>query len=208
MSLVLVSAAAPITGSPNLIILLGGNPAFSLRVLVIGTLLLPVTCIPVLVYFFSATDTGTVAHASLVLSGIILVIVTVATVIRRFWLRSPSELQKQQLDGIAALLLALMVMGLVSGVHEAWDRPRDIVIIFFWAVAVNVGLQLIGWQLARWRQSPVAVSYAVLAGNRNIALFLTALPATSTEPLLLFIACYQIPMFLTPLLGAKYYHSG
>ena len=40
----------------------------------------------------------------------------------------------------------------------------------------------------------------VSAGNRNIALFLAALPATVTDPLLLFIGCYQVPMYLTPII--------
>ena len=49
------------------------------------------------------------------------------------------------------------------------------------------------------------VSFGVLNGNRNIALFLAALPVGVTEPLLLFIACYQIPMYLTPLIGKPLY---
>jgi hypothetical protein len=49
------------------------------------------------------------------------------------------------------------------------------------------------------------VPYAIIAGNRNVALFLAALPAAQTEPLLLFIGCYQIPMYLTPLLFGRLY---
>jgi hypothetical protein len=42
-------------------------------------------------------------------------------------------------------------------------------------------------------------------GNRNIALYLAALPLEQMEPLLLFIACYQVPMYLTPLIGDLFY---
>ena len=46
-------------------------------------------------------------------------------------------------------------------------------------------------------------------GNRNIALYLTALPIVQMEPLLLFIACYQVLMYLTPLIGNMFYrHLG
>jgi ACR3 family arsenite transporter len=50
------------------------------------------------------------------------------------------------------------------------------------------------------------VPYAIIAGNRNVGLFLAALPAAQTDPLLLFIGCYQIPMYLTPLLLGRLYN--
>lgn len=36
-------------------------------------------------------------------------------------------------------------------------------------------------------------------------LFIAALPAAQTGPLLIFIACYLIPMYLTPLLLGRLY---
>ena len=44
------------------------------------------------------------------------------------------------------------------------------------------------------------VGISVTAGNRNIALFLVSLPAGVIDPVLLFIGCYQVPMYLTPIL--------
>jgi ACR3 family arsenite transporter len=35
-------------------------------------------------------------------------------------------------------------------------------------------------------------------------LFLVALPETVTAPLLVFIGCYQIPMYLTPLVTGRF----
>jgi len=48
---------------------------------------------------------------------------------------------------------------------------------------------------------------SVISGNRNIALYLTALPAAVTEPLLAFVGCYQFPMYMTPLLMRKFYNK-
>lgn len=45
-----------------------------------------------------------------------------------------------------------------------------------------------------------AVPLSIIAGNRNIALFFVALSDEVTAPLLIFIGCYQIPMYLTPIL--------
>ena len=50
-----------------------------------------------------------------------------------------------------------------------------------------------------------AVPRAIVAGNRNIALFLIALPEETTRGLLIFIGCYQVPMYLTPLLMPGFY---
>ncbi|HAW47285.1 MAG TPA: hypothetical protein DCX34_08610, partial [Roseovarius sp.] len=47
IGLVLVLAAPPMTGSPGLTILAGGDPAPALRQLVLGTALLPLTVLPV-----------------------------------------------------------------------------------------------------------------------------------------------------------------
>jgi hypothetical protein len=50
-----------------------------------------------------------------------------------------------------------------------------------------------------------APSMAIVAGNRNLALFLAAVPPEMAEDLLLFLGCFQIPMYLTPLTLARLY---
>ena len=46
---------------------------------------------------------------------------------------------------------------------------------------------------------------AIGAGNRNIALFLVALPAEVMAPLMIFVGCWQLPMYLTPMLLRRLY---
>jgi hypothetical protein len=45
-----------------------------------------------------------------------------------------------------------------------------------------------------------AAPLAIVAGNRNLALFLGVVPPETVMPLLLFVGCYQVPMYLTPML--------
>ena len=72
--------------------------------------------------------------------------------------------------------------------------------------AVNYGLQILCFFSLRIIGSNTDnVGISVVAGNRNMALFLAALPAATTEPLLLFIACYQLSMYLTPVLHGPVY---
>jgi hypothetical protein len=76
------------------------------------------------------------------------------------------------------------------------------------AFAINFGLQLLFFVLLQGKRYSVdRVPLSIIAGNRNMALFLTALPVSVTDPMLLFIGCYQIPMYLTPLLLGKLYRS-
>ena len=55
------------------------------------------------------------------------------------------------------------------------------------------------------REGQPVVGPAVVAGNRNIALFLLALPSGVTDQILLFVGCWQFPMYLTPLLLRRIY---
>ena len=46
---------------------------------------------------------------------------------------------------------------------------------------------------------------ALMAGNRNMALFLAALPAETAGSFFLFLALYQLPIYLSPILAAPLY---
>ena len=75
------------------------------------------------------------------------------------------------------------------------------------AFSANLVLQVGTWfLLRRSRWSEYSVPIGISAGNRNIALFLTALPNEITDPLLLYIGCYQIPMYLTPVVLGRIYN--
>lgn len=141
----------------------------------------------------------------------------------------------QNVDGLSAIFMALAVVGLMSAINDALQQsPGYLFSLLLLAFVVNIGLQLICWycwrgfdtssqqigpdrgqvettnaiQEASSTRIPLAdyrVPVSVIAGNRNIALYLTALPAAVTEPLLAFIGCYQFPMYLTPLLMNRLY---
>ncbi|SFU23083.1 hypothetical protein [Mesorhizobium sp. YR577] len=106
------------------------------------------------------------------------------------------------LDGLSAVAMAVVVMGLMSAVGS---NVQAFVSTLAAAFVGNFSLQIL---VALWaRRSGVehlAAPLGITAGNGNIALFLTALPAVVTDPLLLFIGCYQIPMYLTPILLGRF----
>lgn len=203
----LVAAAPPISGSPNLVLLLRGDGSTAMRWLMLGTALLPISCLPVLYLLFPAQSITIMFRPSLVLLALIGTSVALALIVVRESRKQGVTLSPPVLDGLSAIVLAVMVVGLMSALHDPAMQWSDLAQALAAAVIINVGLQCLGVWLARLMKlsREKAIAQGVGMGNRNIALFLTALPMTQMEPLLLFIACYQVPMYLTPLVGELFY---
>ncbi|MGQ7843914.1 hypothetical protein ACUNV4_05520 [Granulosicoccus sp. 3-233] len=207
MSATLVAAAPPVSGSPNLVLLLRGDAALAMRWLMLGTILLPLSCLPVL-YLLQPQQTVTTMLAPAV--QLLLLIggsVSAALLVSQRLHRGKVQLNAAALDGVSALALALMVIGLMSAIHEPSNGWAELGQMLLLALLVNVGYQALGVLGSRFTHqgSARSIGTGVVCGNRNIALFLAALPAAQMEPLLLFIACYQVPMYLTPLIGEAFY---
>ncbi|MEP3275427.1 MAG: hypothetical protein ABJN26_29460 [Stappiaceae bacterium] len=206
-AMVLMTAASTISGSPNLTLLAGRNPAPALRLLIGGTAVLPLTALPVFWLYPPIDPSGAVAEASLNLLLIIAVATGAAFAIRHFWLRHPGDRGLQAIDGLSALAMAVVVVGLMSAVGPAiFDNPQRLVGVLAVAFGANFGLQITTFAvLKNHPNADDRVARSIVAGNRNMALFLAALPASVTDPILLFIGCYQVPMYLTPVLLAPLY---
>jgi ACR3 family arsenite efflux pump ArsB len=203
IGLVLVLAAPPLTGSPGLTILAGGDPTPALRQLVLGTALLPLTVLPVfwLLPVFGAPLV--VVEAALRLLVVIVLAGGAGVLLRARlpWLRG-SEGQGA-VDGLTTLAMAAVVVGLMSAVGPALLAVTPAFWITLSVVfALNFGAQGAALLLTRHRVPRDAPALAIIAGNRNLALFLGALPPETAAALLLFIGLYQVPMYLTPLIMA------
>jgi hypothetical protein len=206
MGVVLALAAAPITGSPNITLMAGGDPAPALRQLVIGTALLPLTVVPVFWLMPAFGSPVAVARASLELLGLIALAGGAALALRHWRIVPGTPRAYDAMDGLAALLLALVVIGLMSAIGPALvDDRRALLVTMLVVFAFNVPLQMAVSLAARSRDPNAAPGLGIVAGNRNIALFLSVLPAQTADELLLFIGCFQVPMYVTPLLLARWY---
>ena len=83
------------------------------------------------------------------------------------------------------------------------EAPRALFLWLGFALVLNFGLQVSAYFNMRRKNAGAAI----VTGNRNIALFLVALPPEIVDELLLFIGCYQIPMYLTPLVMSRVMRS-
>jgi hypothetical protein len=202
IALILMLSAPSISGSPNFTALMGHDPAPPMRLLIIGTALFPVTAIATL---WIIPGLGGIADVFLIAARFALVIalsVGVGFALRRTFFPNPTPQHIKALDGAGAILLAIMVVGLMAALGPALrSTPSEVA---FWLTAVliaNFGLQVAAFKLG------AKPGVSVIAGNRNIALYLVALPAVTTDPLLIFIGCYQIPMYLTPIVMHRMYKN-
>ncbi|MFN3938491.1 MAG: hypothetical protein ACK4KW_13055 [Gemmobacter sp.] len=208
-ALVLMLSAPSISGSPNLTVLTGNDPTPALRILILGTAILPLTVLPVL---WLSPALGTPAEVLGAAARLLLVIALAAAAgfaLRSVVMPAPSRAGIEAIDGLSAVAMAVIVVGLMAAVRPALEQQPDRFLLWLSiAFAANFGLQIAA--AAILRRSPLAaqrVPLAIVAGNRNIALFLAALPATVTDPILLFIGCYQFPMYLTPILLRRLFRA-
>lgn len=205
LGLVMMLSAPSVTGSPNFTILLGHDPAPALRLVILGTALLPLTVLPV---FWLMPVFGSPVEVALASARLFLVIgasVTLGFGLRHLLAPELAAERQQVVDGVAAIALAVIVVGLMSALGPAMaEAPGVLALWFMAAFAANFGLQ-IACRILLGKGRADAVPVSIIAGNRNIALFLVALPADVTDPLLIFIGCYQVPMYLTPILLRRFY---
>jgi hypothetical protein len=208
-AVVLLLAAAPLSGSPNLTILTGFDPAPALGLVLIGTAALPLTVLPVFWFLPELGDGAAVLASVARLLGVILLAALAALAVRLALLRDPSPGTVAALDGLSAITMAVVVVALMSAVGPMLLRAPGTVA--YWvavAFAANIGLQVAAGIVLRGRVPPThLVPLSIVAGNRNLALFLVSVPAELADSLLVFIGCYQIPMYLTPLLTRRFYRS-
>jgi hypothetical protein len=207
LAIVLASAAPAITGSVNLALILRLDGGRMMQILVLGTALFPLTILPILAvlpHLGPASDT--------VLSALKLLTVIIASTSLGFALRAwrfprPTEGQIKTLDGASVLAFSFIVIGLMAALNPA--LRSDPWAVAKWAIlAFTVSYVLQTLTLVVLRRTAlhhVAGPLAIGAGNRNIALFLVALPPDVLAPLMVFIGCWQLPMYLTPILLPQLY---
>jgi hypothetical protein len=207
LSIVLLLAAPSVTGAPNFTIMLRHDPAPALRLLVLGTAIFPLTVLPILWLMPGLGNAGEILALASRLFAVIATAVGAGFALRVWPVKSMTPALQDSLDGAAAILLAVVVVGLMTAIGPALSTdPAQLALWLGAALMVNLGLQTAAWAILG--KSPATPARSVVAGNRNIALFLVALPEAVTGPILIFIGCYQVPMYLTPILMRSIYGPG
>lgn len=205
--LTVVYAGASISGAPAFAFLMGLDGARAMRLLILGTALLPLTSFPVLSLLPNVAAETALWLVSLKLLLLIAVAGIAALTLRRPVTIALGARAPQILNGLNTLALAIFVLALMDAIQPVLlNDPLRVLGVLIIACFANLGAQIAHAGLITLRAraggtvpSPSELTPAVPSGNRNMALFLAALPAGVTAPWLLFIGCFQVPMYLTPL---------
>lgn len=200
LATILILAAAPITGAAHFAVMAGGDPAPALRQTIIGTALLPLTVLPIWVLIPAFGSSTEVLISVLGLLAIIVCAAGLALALRQREIVPGTSGVLRILDALAAILLGVVVIGMLGAAGESLHtNPAEFLAVMALACILCFGLQAIS--RFDWKAPPSErPALAVVAGNRNAALFLSVLPVAVADDVLLLIGCYQVPMYLTPLI--------
>lgn len=178
-----------------------------MQILVLGTALFPLTVLPLLIAMPQLGAPATIIMTALKLLAVIFICAGIGFGLRHIMFPTPTAGQIKALDGLSVLAFSAIVVGLMAALNPALRQdPGSVALWGVLAFAISYGAQIITHLiLRRTGLSALAGPLALGAGNRNIALFLVALPEQLLAPLMVFIGCWQLPMYLTPILLRRLY---
>lgn len=213
---VLVACAPPLASSPSMAALLGLDDALVLNVMVVGTALMPLIAPALIISILNIPIDPDVSSLLGRLALTIGIALGTAVVIRRSVGRRRIEANSDIIDGISALIMVVFAIVVMNGigysqVNDPWRllQVLGLVLVANWGLHAMVGIFFMIYQGAgksgKSLLSPQGGAIALMAGNRNMALFLAALPVDTAGSLYLFIALYQLPIYLTPALATPLY---
>ncbi len=204
-ALVYAHAAPPIASAAGLCLMMGLEAAVALEVAIVASFLTPLLGPPVVLFLLGdavALDGWRLAgQLALIVGGGALA----ATLARRAL--GPARIARRRLafDGLTALGMLIFLLPVFDGaVASIAAAPMAALGVLGLVCLVNLGLQLAAQRAARRvATTETAGAVGVLWGNRNVTLFLAAVPENPTFTL--FVALYQVPMYATPLvMGALF----
>ena len=175
LALVLMASAPSISGAPPFSVMLGADPAPALRCWFLGTAILPLTILPVLALLPTLGEASAVFDAAFRFVGRSGLPLRLRFFFASALLPRPTARTVAALDGASVVALSVVVVGLMSAVGPALRETPFLALGWLGvACAANFGLQILAHVFLR--QRPEAIPFSIIAGNRNVALFLVALP--------------------------------
>ncbi len=203
-SLIYLAAAPPIASATSLCFILGFNTRIALQTTLIATLLTPL---------LGPAITALLLPDAVPISPILLgqrlgvmILGGLALGLTVRFIFGPQRIDQNKLsfDGIAAVAMVLFVIPLFDGVGSSIvDDPRKALWVLVLSFIFNVGINGFASVILRARTDPAtAGALGLMWGNRTIAIYIAALPYNPDFSL--FVALYQIPMYMTPLIWERF----
>ena len=200
-ALVISATGCAATSSPAFARLVGLDGEISLVVAIVTTLLIPFTAPPLALGLMgidlAISLTGLMARLALVVGLPLLISIA----IRRAVAAPTLQRVGPAVDGAVVWLVVLYGFGVMDGMlARLLAEPSWVLGGLALAFAGNFGMNIVTALVFLPAGRRLALAGGLLAGNRNMALFLAVLPAATDHRILLFFALCQFPLFLSPFL--------
>lgn len=198
-AVVLNAASAPLASSVPFTQLLRLDAELAMFAVVIGTLLIPVTVAPVILWLLGTplpVEPDVFALRSLLFIGLPFVLAAAA---RRIVPAGRIVSMRLEIDGLVVVLFVAFAIAIMDGVTgRLLADPLHGAAVLAAAFAVSIALHALSlgafWRMGRRR----ALSMAVAAGNRNLAILLVLIGDGVSADFALYVALGQLPIFMMP----------
>ncbi|MEL7468627.1 MAG: hypothetical protein AAFN27_09240 [Pseudomonadota bacterium] len=198
-ALVYTTAAPPLGSATAFCLMLGLNAAFALELTVLGSLIAPLS-MPLVTGVLLGEALPVEAGEMLLRLATLIGLATAGAIAARTLL-TPARIERhaRSFDGTASLILVLFLFPLFHGMTDLIAQmPGFALACLIAAFVANIGVQALSFAATRRiAGAEIGGAVSLVWGNRNAALTLAFLPEA---PLItLYIALYQFPMYMTPL---------
>ena len=199
--IVLLATGCAATSSAAFARLVGLDPELSLLTTLATLALVPFTAAPIALWLLGLDlSIGTAAFMARLLIVIGLPLL-VSLALRRLIGRPALARWGDAVDGALVWLVVFYGFAVMDGLAPRLAQdPAWVVQALIAAFLADYGLNLFTTVVqSRWGFRPAATA-GLMCGNRNMALYLAILPASTDPRITLFFGLCQIPLFLSPFL--------
>jgi BASS family bile acid:Na+ symporter len=199
--LVIVATGCAATSSPAFARMVGLDGEIAFVVAVLSILLIPLTAPPLALGLLGIDLAISMTGLMLRLGLVVLLPLLISMVIRRVVAPARLDHWGRAVDGAVVLMVVFYGFGVMDGVLAQLLREPGFILTgvamaFGGMLAMNAVTALAFTAFGQ----KLALSAGLLAGNRNMALYLAVLPANTDPGILLFCVLCQFPLFLSPFL--------
>ena len=200
-ALLLTAGSSALMSTTAVGIMMGLDGAFIFAVMVVSTVLLPVT-LPITALILIGIDLEVgVLDLMIRLTSFVGSAIVVALLLR--WLIGEQRIKKGSLalDGYTVLLLWLFAIPLMDGITaRLFAEPGHMLFLIILSFLVYVGLMLAGVLVFGifWREDRPVLSAGLLSGCRNLGIIIAVLPDDAPPEIITFFALAQFPIYIMP----------
>jgi len=205
-ALVIMATGCAATSSPAFARMVGLDGEVAFVVAIITTLLVPFTAPPLALGLLGIDLSISIGGLMLRLALVVGLPLLLSLLIRRLAGRERLHRWGGATDGAVVLMVCAYGFGVMDGMlskllaEPAWVLG-GIALAFAGCLVLNAATALVFLPAGQ----RLALTAGLLSGNRNMALYLAVMPATTEPRILLYFALCQFPLFLSPfLLGPVY----